>query len=330
VDVIESCAYPLNTFVARTLEVDAKDMDFDSTLRSQGGVELANLHIPIGTNVKIRGVALSQLKNSVFRKDYQHEGLYHAFFAQGSDSLQPFQFIRSAVINITRLDQADPTKQIRIRIRLDLLKPLQAFETIAFGQSYCLARLVNDINWGCLSGFKAQASRKKGEFLIQEPGVYGVIFFPDTTDPTHAAGSYCGYLCQSKRYFLAFWFLIFPIILLALYIFLNLYRLQTQVSNVTTENYFLQNKMDELENVQVDFTGQTVLEKLDEGVQYFSNPLRNEEQESIEEFRGLNQKLHAVRDEAKRVNYTRNKLINANKARLEEIKALRQKLGEYA
>lgn len=335
VQVLDACAYPLNTYVAKTHSVDAADSDFALTLRSQGGVELATVNVPRGANIKIKGVATSQIKNTQFLKDYKHEGLYEAFFGQGSDNLQPFQFIRSAVLNITSHVPVDPEKpeqhlRLRVRIRLDLLKPLQNFEKISFGQSYCLAHLVSGSTWRCLSGNEARASRKRGDFLIQLPGVYAVIFFPDTTDPTLPPGSYCGYLCQSKRYFLAFWFLIFPVILLALFIFLNLYRLQTQVANATTENYFLQNKMDELENVQVDFTGQTVLEKLDEGVQYFSNPLRNEEQESIEEFKVLNKKLQTVKDESRRVNYTRNKLINANKAKLEEIKALRQKLGEYA
>ena len=110
---------------------------------------------------------------------------------------------------------------------------------------------------------------------------------------------------------------------------MKFFNLQTRVSNVVTDNFFLKNKMEELENVQVDFTGQTVLEKIEEGVQYFNNALRNEEQESIDEFKTLNVSLVKLREETRRVNAIRNKLINANKLKLEEIRLLRNKLGEY-
>ena len=36
--------------------------------------------------------------------------------------------------------------------------------------------------------------------------------------------------------------------------------------------------MQEIENVNVDFAGQTILEKIEEGVQYFVNPIRNDDQ----------------------------------------------------
>lgn len=335
VENLESCAYPLNIYVAKTQLVDTTNAATSVPLRSQGGEALADLYIPAGNLIQIRGVAMSQVKTSKAMANSQHDVVYNAFYALNSTDLTPNQLIRSAIFEVNNLrEPVDPNVPrpklgLEIKIKVDMLKPLRAFEKITFGNVYCLAQLV-DSRWQCVSDSRAISHRKAGEFLIQRPGIYATIFFPDGSTPSHPVGAYCGYLCQSKRYFFVFWFLFVPILLMTGYILLNLLNLQTQVHNVITENFFLQNKMDELENVQVDFTGQTVLEKLDEGVQYFTNPLRNEEQESIEEFKALNLKLQLIKEEAKKVNMTRNKLINSNKAKLEEIKGLRGRLGEYA
>ena len=84
--------------------------------------------------------------------------------------------------------------------------------------------------------------------------------------------------------------------------------------------------MEEIENVQVDFTGQTVLEKIDEGVQYFTNAIRNEEEESIGEFTVFNSSLSLTN----LIFRTLNSPIDSNKHKLEEIRILRNKIGEYA
>lgn len=335
VESIESCSYPLNIYVAQTVKSVTTDESAYVTLKSQKGISLAELHIPENQNVRISGIALSQVAGSHVRVNEDHETVYNAFFGLTGEELTPSSFLRSAVFEIkNNEDPIDPSAEkpkmnISIKIYVDELKPLEKFDKINFANVYCLGELKNN-EWRCVSGETARPRRKAGEFTVNYSGTYAIIFYPDNTTPTFVPGAYCGYLCQSKRYFFVFWFLLLPILGLTFYILFNLFNLQTQISNVTTENYFLRNKMDELENVQVDFTGQTVLEKLDEGVQYFNNPLRNEEQESIEEFKVLNQKLQQVRDEARRVNSNRNKLISSNKSKLEEIKALRNKLGEYA
>lgn len=335
VETIESCSYPLNIYVAHTVKSVTDDSPADVAFKSQAGIPLADMHIPTKLNVQITGVALSQVAGSHVRVNEDHDVVYMAFFGHSGAELTPSNFIRSAIFEIrNHADPIDPSIEkpkmnLSFKIKVDELKPLQNFDKIQFSNVYCLGELKNK-EWRCVSGETGRARRKAGEFTVNYSGTYAVIFYPDNNTPTYVPGAYCGYLCQSKRYFFVFWFLLVPILGVTFYIFFNLLNLQTQVSNVTTENYFLRNKMDELENVQVDFTGQTVLEKLDEGVQYFNNPLRNEEQESIEEFKVLNQKLQQVKEEARRVNSNRNKLISSNKNKLEEIKALRNKLGEYA
>lgn len=334
VETLESCQYPLNTYVVKTLQLDTEEMVYHQVLRSQGGLELAMATIPVSTKVEIRGVALSQIRDTTVPINNDHELVYQAYFGAHQDTLKSYQFIRSAVFEITNLSEQEDASQaqrplkIRLTMKVDTIRPLRRFEGVVFANVYCLA-ILQERTWTCVRYQNDRKSKKKADFTINKSGVYAIIFFPDATTPTYIPGAYCGYLCQSKRLFMAFWFLIIPLMLLAGFIALNLYQLQTKVLNITTENVFLQNKMDELENVQVDFTGQTVFEKLDEGVQYYSNPLRNEEQESLEEFKALNLQLQHIKEESRKVNSTRNKLISANKVKLEEIKALRLKLGDY-
>lgn len=46
----------------------------------------------------------------------------------------------------------------------------------------------------------------------------------------------------------------------------------------------------------MDFKGQTIFEKLDEGVVFFVNPIRNEEEENLEEIQLLNQKMEKLKE----------------------------------
>lgn len=60
--------------------------------------------------------------------------------------------------------------------------------------------------------------------------------------------------------------------------------------NLNTKEIFVNQKISEIENVNMDFKGQTVFEKLEEGVQYFVNPIRNENEEDLEAMKELNRK----------------------------------------
>ena len=104
------------------------------------------------------------------------------------------------------------------------------------------------------------------------------------------------------------------------------YSLKVKESNATTENIFLRNKMHEIENVQVDFAGQTVLEKLDEGVQYFTNALRNEDEENLEDIKALNHRLDRLKAESKRLAQARNNSLYAIRDKIEEVRRLRENI----
>ncbi len=92
----------------------------------------------------------------------------------------------------------------------------------------------------------------------------------------------------------------------------------------------MRNKMQEMENVQVDFAGQTVLEKIDEGVQYFTNTLRNEEEENLEDIKALNYNLEKLKSERKRLIQVKNNYLYTNKDKIEEIRKLRNQIDELS
>lgn len=98
--------------------------------------------------------------------------------------------------------------------------------------------------------------------------------------------------------------------------------------NLSVQKKFIQEKLNEVENVNVDFAGQTIFEKLDEGVQYFVNPLRNEDEDELQNIKALNSKLEKLKSERKRLNDVSRNLMLRNKARLEEIRSLREEIEE--
>lgn len=89
---------------------------------------------------------------------------------------------------------------------------------------------------------------------------------------------------------------------------------------------FVQERLNEVENVNVDFAGQTIFEKLDEGIQYFVNPLRNEDENNLEDIKDLNSKLEKLKNERKRKYEVARNLISRNKTKLEDIRKLREEI----
>lgn len=90
----------------------------------------------------------------------------------------------------------------------------------------------------------------------------------------------------------------------------------------------MEKKLTEMENVNVDFAGQTMLEKLDEGVQYFANPLRNEDEDNLATLQALNATLDQFKAERRRLQNAKKNMINRNKNKLEQIRRLRQEIDD--
>lgn len=96
--------------------------------------------------------------------------------------------------------------------------------------------------------------------------------------------------------------------------------------NLQVQHKYVEEKLKEVENVNVDFAGQTIFEKLDEGIQFFVNPLRNEDENNLDEIKILNSKLEQLRNERRRLNDVSKNLLSRNKNKLEEIRKLRDEI----
>lgn len=96
--------------------------------------------------------------------------------------------------------------------------------------------------------------------------------------------------------------------------------------NLETKKIFVAEKLNEVENVSIDFAGQTIFEKLEEGVHYFANPLHNTDEESLKDIKVLNATLEKLRTERKNLNDVGKKLLSRNREKLEEIRKLREQI----
>lgn len=92
------------------------------------------------------------------------------------------------------------------------------------------------------------------------------------------------------------------------------------------KNIFVTKKMKEIENVNMDFKGQTIFEKLEEGVQYFVNPVRNEKEEDLESIKDLNQIKDQLEEQKNQVLKTKKNQLALNKRKVDQIRDLRQKI----
>lgn len=90
----------------------------------------------------------------------------------------------------------------------------------------------------------------------------------------------------------------------------------------------MEEKLKEVENVSIDFAGQSIFEKLEEGVQYFVNPLRNEDESNLADIKSLNSRLEQLRAQRKKLQETSKALLNVNRGKLEEIRKLREEIDQ--
>ena len=333
------------------LSFDINTEKFSQTraLRDFSGKKVGELNVPEKNILAVSGITLSEIANTKASVDLSRANIYNNYFGSSMEDLNLQLLLRSSLIKIRDLAEEarekarregkeEPEEKprdyqkepLKLNIRLNLKPPVAMDQSRLYqiNELICLARLEGN-TWVCKTHKEANVSSRTGVFFINEPGIYGLMFYPENTIATDFEGGYCGYLCLDKRLFIIFWIVAVPLVIIGLYLFYEFIALNREVSNVTHKNYYLQNKMDELENVQVDFTGQTILEKIDEGIQYYNNALRNEEQESLDEIRALNTKLNTLREEFKSMGIRRNKLINSNKIKVEEIRRLHNLLCEY-
>ena len=92
---------------------------------------------------------------------------------------------------------------------------------------------------------------------------------------------------------------------------------------------FVERKLKEMEVVNLDFKGQTMFEKIDEGVVYFNNPLLvEEEEERSAEVLAINRKLIRARADEETLVLKKRRLMDVNKEKLENVRLLMHKINE--
>ena len=94
--------------------------------------------------------------------------------------------------------------------------------------------------------------------------------------------------------------------------------------NAQTEKRYIQNKMNEIENYNIDFHGQTIFEKMEEGVTYFTNPIKQDDERELQNLKSLNMKFEKLKSERRRLVKKKNNQIKRNKEKIDEIKRLRE------
>lgn len=119
-----------------------------------------------------------------------------------------------------------------------------------------------------------------------------------------------------------------PVLFMINYFFFYFYEKYLEEESVNMKEIFISKKLKEIENVNMDFKGQTVFEKLEEGVQYFVNPIRNEDENDLEAMKDLNRKREILKEKKQEVLKKKKEWINSNRQKIEEIRKLRQKIDE--
>lgn len=72
------------------------------------------------------------------------------------------------------------------------------------------------------------------------------------------------------------------------YFFYYLFEKKLEQDNLKEKETFVRNKFNDIEEVSKDFKGQTLFEKVEEGVVYFANPLRSKTDVEDKDFKSLN------------------------------------------
>lgn len=189
--------------------------------------------------------------------------------------------------------------------------------------------MLKDGVWNCLAHKPSRSHNNKNVYEILESGIYATVFYPRIPISDFVHDRFCGIICKDKRLVFMYFFLGLPALFILFYSSYRMYTSKLKHMNLTVQEKFVQEKLKEVENVNVDFTGQTIFEKLDEGVHYFVNPLRNAVEAELGDIRILNIKLEKLKAEKRKMQANFNGIMGRNKSKLAEIRKLRQEIDSY-
>ena len=168
--------------------------------------------------------------------DLDVELLTSNIFAKEFSSLQPYEFVRSSVFkyNIENFEynhlpyKSPPNVQIRFT-RLngypkiedssengdnEDLKDKEERESKLLEEIYCLGYYdIKQKKWFCISRKIVNSSGQLLEYKLPMAGIYGIIYYPRTTDEDTGP---CSFICQNKKALLSMILLVLPVTLLTI------------------------------------------------------------------------------------------------------------------
>lgn len=329
---ITQCSYPLNILLVKQTVLTTQDKVDVTHIYSMDNKLLMSVETERRIHIKLKPKALSHLLHTRLDIGPEYDAVVFEHFGVGGELLRPSQFLRSSVVEVvTDADfKADYSNFFSIQFRYDNITSVSKKNKIPPSNLICLGLLDSSGVWACVSEVEVKTSVTYNlvTYTISKDGVYAIIFRPTLPVEQFREEVFSGVLLKNQRLSYIFAFVIFPMFLMLLFLGYKIYTQKVKEENIQTEKRYLEKKLQEIENVNIDFAGQTIFEKLDEGVQYFVNPIRNQEEENLENLKSLNIKIEKLKADKKNLAAQKRNLIYANKEKLEEIRRIRENIDK--
>lgn len=287
-----------------------------------------------GAMMLVEPVSLGQLRDITNRLNSTLAGVVKDFYMIAEEDI-PYQItIRSTAFKIQTVGRLDDNEYFKVPIiaEMSINSIRKITSSVSNISNYiCLGRVIEaNKSWTCVSrNIRNEADfadrnevATKLRYDIPGPGTYAVILRPRMT-PELLKSSFCGLICQNKRLFVTFIFITLPIIFSMFYFCWKVYLLHRQRIENEEEAQNARERLMQMETLTVDFKGQSLREKLEEGLQFKQNPLQSDLVKDLEKATELQKTVERLcrdLDEIKQVKLTLYEKTRKHVKRIAKIK----------
>jgi hypothetical protein len=214
------CEYPENTRIIRSISKSTFSNLENTYLYDQRN----ELRIVVTSNdqlqLKIKGIALSDIEDSKLDYDPLYDTLFNEFFMKKGSELSPIHFVRSAIIKLSAYQGIhDNVKPIKIDIFYNPVGNKASYFNHKKKYLLCLGILQDNNMWKCAAKQeKNTQTSKKLAYKIKSDGTYAIIFNPSLEPGVFNEDVYCGLVCENKRLAFIVLFMGIPVIICFMYI----------------------------------------------------------------------------------------------------------------
>lgn len=290
--------------------------------------------LPTGSMMLVEPVSLGQLRDITNRLNSTLAGVVKDFYMISEEDI-PYQItIRSTAFKIQTIGRLDDNEYFKVPIiaEMSINSIRKIISSVSNLSNYiCLGRVIEaNKSWTCVSrNIRNEADfadrnevATKLRYDIPGPGTYAVILRPRMT-PELMKLSNCGLICQNKRLFVTFIFITLPIIFSMFYFCWKVYLLHRERIENEEMAQNARERLMQMETLTVDFKGQSLREKLEEGLQFKQNPLQSDLVKDLEEASKLQKTVERLcrdLDEIKQVKLTLYEKTRKHVKRIAKIK----------